>query len=93
MTPGVSRPVPCMTEPVSKLFAIGAILLLGYCFMGTYFVGTFSSRDFFLGTPGVSRPVPCMTESVSKLFVASVNFVLWHWDCFVKNLLMGQMKV
>ena len=44
-------------------------------------------------TPGVSRPVPCMTEPVSKLFVASVNFVLWHWDCFVKNFLIGQIKV
>ena len=34
-----------------------------------------------------------MTETVSKLFVASVNFVSLHWDCFVKNFLMGQIKV
>ena len=90
MTPGVSRPVPCMTEPVSKLFAIGAIFLLGYCFMGTYFVGTFFlgtfSWVFFIGILGVSRPALSMREPVSKLFVASVNFVSLHWDCFVKNI-------
>ena len=56
--------------------------------------GQFSIRQQGWVTPGVSRLAPCMTEPVSKLFVASsVNFVSLHLDCFVKNFLMGQIKV
>ena len=84
-----SRSQSCL---LLELFFYWDIVLWELILLGPFFLGLFS-WVFFLGTPGVSRPVPCMTETVSKLFVASVNFVLWHWDCFVKNLLMGQMKV
>ena len=98
--PGDSGGFPsCAVHDGAGLKVIGAILLLGYCFIRSCFVGTFSSWDFFLGGLGlgifgVFRPGPCMAEPVSKLFVASsVNFVSLHWDCFVKNILMGQIKV